>query len=513
MRSLPHLLLWCTLCGVTPSFAATQIYRYTDDAGTLNFTNELQSIPRQYRHRAVPLYTEITSSAGVVAPVRPQASPEPATRVVTVSSDYRMGAHDSRSDAVRVAIESAKRQAIEQVATYLESVTEVRNLDVTREEIRSYSGGIVVVLDQQTSTRMEDGAVVIHVDLTAQVDHNEVVQAITALRQNEDAKQELVSLRSETDQLRQQLDAANQALATAQSQEQIQALTAERQHVLNQMQAHALVSQIWTESIYAPVLYAYPGIAFRQVNGLLLQARQLDPANRHLQAAQQALAAGAGTLPPPAGESVPLPPRTSLHTHPHGDLSREAGTLHQGLLSPSPLGAPLLKPTFPQIQPLGVPHGSLSQSPPLRSLFSGSDIPANPTAGRASWLALSDSGDSDIPTNPAAGPPSCLLPSNPGNPDIPPDPATRRAARLLPSNPGAPGISTNPAARRAAWLAFADARKPDFPTGRRTLLRKQPRHGTGTLNKEHDITMPAAGLLVTRIASARCVTLRAPDLP
>lgn len=363
MRSVPHLLLWCTLCGVTPSFAATQIYRYTDDAGTLTFTNELQSIPRQYRHRAVPLYTEITSSAGVVAPVQPQASPEPATRVVTVSSDYRMGAHDSRSDAVRVAIESAKRQAIEQVATYLESVTEVRNLDVTREEIRSYSAGIVVVLDQQTSTRMEDGAVVIHVDLTAQVDHNEVVQAITGLRQNEDAKQELVSLRTETDQLRQQLDAANQALSTAQSQEQIQALTAERQHVLNQMQAHALVSQIWTESIYAPVLYAYPGIAFRQVNGLLLQARQLDPANRHLQAAQQALAAGAGTLPPPAAESVPLPPRTSLHTHPHGDLSREAGPLHQGLLSPSPLGAPLLKPTFPQIQPLGVPHGSLSQSP------------------------------------------------------------------------------------------------------------------------------------------------------
>ena len=102
MRSVPHLLLWCTLCGVTPSFAATQIYRYTDDAGTLTFTNELQSIPRQYRHRAVPLYTEITSSAGVVAPVQPQASPEPATRVVTVSSDYRMGAHDSRSDAVRV---------------------------------------------------------------------------------------------------------------------------------------------------------------------------------------------------------------------------------------------------------------------------------------------------------------------------------------------------------------------------------------------------------------------------
>ncbi|MBD0316573.1 MAG: hypothetical protein ICV75_07770, partial [Nitrospiraceae bacterium] len=166
-------------------------------------------------------------------------------------------------------------------------------------------------------------------------------------------------------QLRQQLDAANHALAVAQSPERIEALTAERQQVLNQMQAHALVSQVWTESIYAPVLYAYPGIAFRHANGLLLQARQLHPANPHLHAAQQALTARAGAFPPPPGESIPVPPRTSLLVPqvPDGTYPREAAQLQQGLPSPSPLAAPFLKPTFPQIQPQGVPHGSLHQTP------------------------------------------------------------------------------------------------------------------------------------------------------
>src|SRR6058998_64448 len=50
---------------------------------------------------------------------------------------------------------------------------------------------VVTVLDQQVSTRLEGETVVIHADLTAQVDPNEVAQAITALREDESAKQEL----------------------------------------------------------------------------------------------------------------------------------------------------------------------------------------------------------------------------------------------------------------------------------------------------------------------------------
>src|SRR5688572_27943224 len=142
-----------------------------------------------------------------------------------------MGSYDPRTDATSIAIEAAKRAALEQVATYLESVTEVKNLDVTRDAIRTYTAGLVMVLYQQTSTRLDNSVAVIHVDITVQADQQEVIQAITALRENENAKVQLASLRTETEQLRLQLDAANQALGTAMTAEQVQALRSEERRV------------------------------------------------------------------------------------------------------------------------------------------------------------------------------------------------------------------------------------------------------------------------------------------
>ncbi|MGH7183598.1 MAG: hypothetical protein ACREJN_16700 [Nitrospiraceae bacterium] len=95
----------------------------------------------------------------------------------------------------------------------------------------------MTVLDQQISTCLHDGEIVIHVDLTAQVDEHEVMQAIGSLRENEFAKQELVSLQIKTAQLRQQLDTANQTLAKANTPERIQGLTIQRQQLLKRIQA------------------------------------------------------------------------------------------------------------------------------------------------------------------------------------------------------------------------------------------------------------------------------------
>jgi hypothetical protein len=300
--------------------AASTIYTYTDDSGTPTFTTDLDMIPEKYRSRAVPLDTESSSPS----PVMPgeQRPPSANVRVVTASGEYRMGDHDTRADAIRLAVEAAKREALEQVATYLESVTEVKNMDVTRDDIRTYTAGIVMVLDQKITTRLEGDTVVIHADLTAQVDPDEVAQAITALRENESAKNELIALRTETDQLRQQLDAANQALTTAVSPEQVQALNQQRQDLLNQLQANALVSQAWTDWAYVtPVVYPYPWIGVQQVHGLLLQAQHLHPRNRHLPILQQVVTTQAATMPaPPPGVSSPVQPHPSLLVPPPASI-------------------------------------------------------------------------------------------------------------------------------------------------------------------------------------------------
>ena len=342
MRLLSRIIVFCLLTAAAPAFAGNQIYRYKDDSGTLNFTTEWHSIPEKYRSEAIAMAPE--------APPPPHRQ-EPVIRVVTATADYRMGDHDTRMDATRMAIEAAKRQALEQVATYLESVTEVKNLDVTRDEIRTYTAGIVTVLNQQTRTRLEEGGVVIHVDLTAQVDQDEVILAINALRENERATQELASLRTEAEQLRQQLDAANVALASANTAEQVHALTLQRQQLLNQMQADDLVAQALTG-------YAYVTPArVKQINELLSRARHLHPSNPHLPSVERSINGRETASDPSALVPSPAPSAPSVSTPP-GSQSPLTAPLPQSPLAtplpPSPLAAPL-----PQ-SPLTIP---LPQSP------------------------------------------------------------------------------------------------------------------------------------------------------
>jgi hypothetical protein len=257
-------------------------------------------------------------------------------------------------------------------------------MDLTRDDIRTYTAGIVMVLDQQITTRLEGQAVVVRADLTAQVDPDEVAQAIAALRENESARNELVALRSETDQLRLQLDVANQALAIAPSAEQVQALSQERQDLLNQLQANALVSQAWTDWVYVtPVVYPYPWIGLQQVNGLLSQAHHIYPGYRHLPTVQQIIKTQSSTVaPPPPGVPSTVQPHASLLVPPPAALqsSSPSQPMHMGAATPSSpntlkmsAGMPLqpfsnpLPPTLQQTHP---PHIAQPNPPVLRAPYS-----------------------------------------------------------------------------------------------------------------------------------------------
>ncbi len=48
-------------------------------------------------------------------------------RTISATGEYRMGDNDTRTDAKRLALLDAKRLALEQAGTYIESITEVKN--------------------------------------------------------------------------------------------------------------------------------------------------------------------------------------------------------------------------------------------------------------------------------------------------------------------------------------------------------------------------------------------------
>jgi uncharacterized membrane protein YgcG len=241
---------------------------------------------------AVALFVLVSSSPAIAE-----------VRVVNAQGEYRMGDRDTREDAIRLATEAAKRNALEQVATYLESVTVVDGMDITKDEIRTYTAGVVLVLDQRVSTSLDGDTVVIKVDLVTQVDTEEVANAIVALRENEDARHQLVALQQEMDQLQSELDAANLALQQASTADGLQQATQQRQDLLNRAQSNAMVAQAWTDWVLvSPVVYPYPWVGVAQANASLNVARKLYPNSPHVQIAQNEMVTKQPPLPlqPPA---------------------------------------------------------------------------------------------------------------------------------------------------------------------------------------------------------------------
>jgi hypothetical protein len=374
-RTCVTILLWFFVWITAPALiataasASTPIYTYIDEAGVQTFTNEFDSIPERYRGQVAP-----RESAALSEPQTAPAAAQPPTptghrRVVTGTAEHRMGDHDTRADAVRLAVEAAKADALEQVATYVERLTEVRDWQVTRDEIRSFTAGIVTVAEQHLTSRLEQDRVVIRVELTAEIDEREVVQAIAALRENESARHELVALQAETERLQRQLETATQALARASTAEEVQQFKREREDMFDELQANTLRAQAWSSWTYPTLgVYSVPFVAVPGMKGLHGRGPSLghphEPMSRH------------PAPPPGSAPSAQVPPLLNQQ-----GLPAKVGDV---VVIPAPRSVPpVASQSVPQAQPYQVhPNHFWRPTPPnIQSLPSSPQ--QNPPASMA----------------------------------------------------------------------------------------------------------------------------------
>lgn len=214
-------------------------------------------------------------------------------RTLTATGEYRMGDNDTRTDAKRLALLDAKRLALEKSGTYIESITEVKNFNLTREEVRAYTAGIVEVIEQATRTTMEGETSVVGVEVTVKIDTDVVARQIDALRKNESGKSELLRFRIETERLRQEIDAKTRELASLKSTPQVETATTQRQQLVNKAVANELIEK--AVAAYGELVVAYassinpserksgfspPAIeALTRMRNLTEQALAFDPSN------------------------------------------------------------------------------------------------------------------------------------------------------------------------------------------------------------------------------------------
>ena len=113
---------------------------------------------------------------------------------------YQASEDDSKNSSRIVAIREVKRLLLEEIGTYLESITEVINFQLTKDQITALTAGIIEtkILDEKW-----DGKVY-WIKTKIDADREDVINSIDKLRKDRDKSKELEEIKARSDELLQE---------------------------------------------------------------------------------------------------------------------------------------------------------------------------------------------------------------------------------------------------------------------------------------------------------------------
>ena len=167
--------------------------------------------------------------------------------VKTIEADrtYIMGDNDSKVDARRIAIQEAKRKALEHAGTYVESLTQVKDYRLSKDEVRSYTAGVTeteVVSEQMRGTTERPE---IYVKTRCKIDTDVLMKTIDRYRENVDLKEQVQATAKENDDLRKEREALVQQLAAEKNKTKAEDTRKKLEAVLSHEEANDDTNKVW----------------------------------------------------------------------------------------------------------------------------------------------------------------------------------------------------------------------------------------------------------------------------
>ena len=158
----------------------------------------------------------------------------PASESVFGSYKYTMGDNDTKNDAKRICFLEAKRLAIEKAGTYIESSTEVKNFQLTRDEIRTFAGAIVKVDIASEEIKFVGENQVIFMTVKADVDINSFRERVKQIKSDRELEKKVIDQQRQLQGMEDKLKKLQQQLTTKNVDEVI-ALRKERTETFGQI--------------------------------------------------------------------------------------------------------------------------------------------------------------------------------------------------------------------------------------------------------------------------------------
>ena len=157
-----------------------------------------------------PLFV-ITLLAALVLP--PVAVAE--VQTITATHTYVMGDNDSRNDARQLCFLVAKRKVLEIAGSFIQSSTEVKNFDLTRDQITSYSAAVLSVEIVKEDYSFTNGHNSLTLTVKADVDVADVQKRLAAIVADKSFQGKIEGQQQQIRQLEQQVQALNSRLSVA----------------------------------------------------------------------------------------------------------------------------------------------------------------------------------------------------------------------------------------------------------------------------------------------------------
>ena len=133
------------------------------------------------------------------------------TKSVTAEGKYVMGDMDSKKDAKTFALIEAKRMALEQAGTYIESASEVKDFKLTKDQINSLAAGVVSIEVLKEDWKVSGENMALTILIRADVDLSGMKARIKSLKEEDKGlesqaavQEQLLKLQKEIEELKTQ---------------------------------------------------------------------------------------------------------------------------------------------------------------------------------------------------------------------------------------------------------------------------------------------------------------------
>ncbi len=142
---------------------------------------------------------------------------------------YQASEDDSRNSSRTIALREVKRLLLEELGTYLESITEVQNFQLTKDQIVTFTAGIVQT--EIVNEKWDGHTYWLRAKIIA--DSDNVIKNIDALRNDREKVKELEEVRKRSDEQLREIERLRKELTTAKDENRAEKKAAYNETISN----------------------------------------------------------------------------------------------------------------------------------------------------------------------------------------------------------------------------------------------------------------------------------------